>query len=161
MVGTQVAAGAGFQLVFWIYDKSKKLWKPNLEAAQPGERQQSSPASEMSPQRGRRIGEQFAGMSSEDEAWAQMGDTFITPPQQAQTTAQQQATSSTMAVVQPTQTVVASRQIQRVNAGQNMLPIDDYGNYDHNHDHDHDHNRLATRFDHDPATDARFEQRHR
>ena len=80
----------------------------------------------------------------EGAGWASMGDNTTTQPQP--TVAQHPATSSTTAVTQPTQTGPASRQIQRIKACQQLLPVDDHGNYDNDYDHNHNH-------DHDKADD--------
>ena len=119
---------------------------PDLTVERPGEQQSDMITSEISPLRERRLEDQFADhLTPEESGWAQMGNDITTQPQTAQKAVQQLAATSTVAEVQPTQAGPASRQIQRIKAGQQLLPVDDHCNYDHdNHDHDnqdrnHDH----------------------
>ena len=97
-----------------------------------------------SPPRPRRIEEEFENVTPEEAPQQQ----FI----HAQRVARQPATSSTTTVAQPP-TGPASRQIQRIKVGQQLLPVDDHNDYN---DHDHDHNKADERQPQRQTTDQQL-----
>ena len=164
MVIVQVNTDAGMRLVAWTYNKVMQRWQPAPEEAQPPLALQDKLASDMSPLRRGQFDERFQEvqgeaddgdvaefeasrrqMTPEKADWVRRNKNDVQQPQFAQMVAQQTAaastqqqpgTSSTITTVgQPAQTVPASQQIRRVNAGQNLLPIDDDNQHRRKHSH--------------------------
>lgn len=152
MVIVHVATDADMRFVAWTYNKVKKRWQPDLENAQ-----QfciallDKFAEEVSPLRRRPLVEQCEEVKGEvsaqwipEDADRTQTDNDVAQPVQQQAEVQQPSLSITMAAGHPTQLQLATRQIQRVEARQSLLPVDDHDtSYDH--DNDHDHNQVDDR----------------
>ena len=156
IVIVQVATDVGMRFVAWTYNKVKKRWQPDVENAPQGETQQlcfvlpDKLVEEVSLLRRGQLVERFdevqgevsAQWAPEDAGWAQAGHGGEQPVQQQAAAQQQPSSSITMAVGHPTQLQFAIRQVQRVEAGQPLLPVDDHGI---SYDNDHDHNQADDR----------------
>ena len=114
-----VGLEAGSQVVYFVYDKARKAWQHRGKTgAILALGDAAAPTSEMSPLRQQSLEERFADVTPEENGWASLTNNAAQQPQ-------------------PT----VKSQKQRIEAGQQMVPVDDH---DHNHHDNHDDNHDTT-----------------
>ena len=147
----------GQQVVYFAYDKARKAWQPRGKA---GEvlvlKDAAAPESEMSLLRQQNFDERFAE-ARQDQADDNIAEGFAKAqlerrpliPEEAdwarrskEVAQQPQQVNGEPLLPPPLQPTVKSQK-QRLESGQQMVPVDDH---DHNHDDNHDNNNHDTTY---------------